>query len=139
MYQDIAYGQRVGNHKDYGLYWVKSQGYETVVEFYLDSAGPTATGAHTIIPSGYPANTIDKNIQNALKNTVGVIRGVTECDDLLNCNVVNDIGIDYRLVELGFITTSKDMNYIINNLKSFTKKSLARLKVKRLVVLAHVK
>ena len=45
MYQDIAYGQRVGNHKDYGLYWVKSQGYETVVEFYLDSAGPTATGA----------------------------------------------------------------------------------------------
>ena len=40
MYQDTAYGQRVGNHKDYGLYWVKSQGYDTVVEFHLDSAGP---------------------------------------------------------------------------------------------------
>ena len=37
MYQDTAYGQRVGNHKDYGLYWVKSQGYDTVVEFHLDS------------------------------------------------------------------------------------------------------
>ena len=102
----------MGNHKDYGLYWVKSQGYDTVVEFHLDSAGASATGGHTIIPAGYPANIIDKNIQTALKESVGVIRGITQRNDLLNCNVANDIGIDYRLVELGFITSSKDMNYI---------------------------
>ena len=43
MYQDTAYGQRVGNHKDYGLYWVKSQGYDdTVVEFHLQDLKPQA-------------------------------------------------------------------------------------------------
>lgn len=122
MYQDTSYGVRMGNKKDYGLYWVKSKKYDTVVEFHLDSASPSATGGHVIIPAGYPANSIDKGIQEALKSTVGVIRGVTERDDLLNCNVANEIGIDYRLVELGFITSSKDMNYIKKNLQSFTKR-----------------
>lgn len=121
MYQDTAYGVRVGNHRDYGLYWVKSQGYDTVIEFHLDSAGPKATGGHTIIPAGYPANITDKNIQAALKQSVGTIRGITQRNDLLNCNVANDIGIDYRLVELGFITSYKDMKYINENIKPFTK------------------
>ncbi|MDA3754947.1 N-acetylmuramoyl-L-alanine amidase, partial [Staphylococcus aureus] len=39
MYQDTAYGVNVGNKKDYGLYWVKSQGYDIVLEIHLDAAG----------------------------------------------------------------------------------------------------
>lgn len=121
MYQDTAYGISVGDTKKYGLYWVKSQGYDTVVEFHLDAAGASASGGHVIIPSRFPADTIDNNIQNALKSTVGTIRGVTPRSDLLNCNVAGDININYRLVELGFITSTKDMNYIKDNLQTFTK------------------
>ncbi|XWX29889.1 endolysin [Staphylococcus phage PG-2021_15] len=122
MYDDTAYGQRVGNTKDYGLYWVKSQGYKVVVEFHLDAASASASGGHVIIPSAYPADSIDNGIQKALKDTVGVIRGVTKRSDLLHCNVAGQININYRLVELGFITNSGDMNYIKKNLQSFTKK-----------------
>ncbi|MEB6247000.1 N-acetylmuramoyl-L-alanine amidase [Mammaliicoccus sciuri] len=121
MYQDTAYGDQVGNKKDYGLYWVKSQGYEIVVEFHLDSAAASATGGHVIIPSGLAADSIDKALQAAVKKHVGTIRGITERSDLLHCNVAKAEYINYRLVELGFITSTKDMNYIKNNLNAYTK------------------
>ncbi|MCZ6903402.1 MAG: N-acetylmuramoyl-L-alanine amidase, partial [Rickettsia endosymbiont of Ixodes persulcatus] len=35
MYQDTAYGVRVGNKRDYGLYWVNKQKYDVVVEIHL--------------------------------------------------------------------------------------------------------
>lgn len=121
MYQDTAYGQQVGNKTDYGLYWVKSQGYEIVVEFHLDSASASATGGHVIIPSGLAPDNIDKALQAAVKKHVGTIRGITERSDLLNCNVAKAEYINYRLVELGFITSTKDMNAIKNNLNAYTK------------------
>lgn len=121
MYQDTAYGDNIGNRKDYGLYWVKSQGYEIVVEFHLDAAGSSASGGHTIIPSGLKADSIDNGIQNAIKKHVGTIRGITGRNNLLNCNVAKRIGINYRLVELGFITSSKDMNTIRKNVDAYCK------------------
>ncbi|GGI38993.1 N-acetylmuramoyl-L-alanine amidase [Mammaliicoccus stepanovicii] len=121
MYQDTAYGQQQGNKKDYGLYWVKSQGYEIVVEFHLDSASASATGGHVIIPSGLAPDSIDKALQAAVKKHVGTIRGITERSDLLNCNVAKAEFINYRLVELGFITSTKDMNTIKSNLAAYTK------------------
>ncbi|QQC94364.1 N-acetylmuramoyl-L-alanine amidase [Mammaliicoccus sciuri] len=121
MYQDTAYGEQVGNKTDYGLYWVKSQGYEIVVEFHLDSAAASATGGHVIIPSGLAADSIDTALQAAVKKHVGTVRGITERSDLLHCNVAKAEYINYRLVELGFITSTKDMNYIKNNLNAYTK------------------
>ncbi|MGD6772445.1 N-acetylmuramoyl-L-alanine amidase [Staphylococcus simulans] len=121
MYQDTAFGQNKGNYKDYGLYWVQSQGYEIVVEFHLDAAGSSASGGHTIIPYGTKADSIDNNIQNAIHKHVGTIRGITGRANLLNCNVAKQIGINYRLVELGFITNNNDMNNIKNNLDAYCK------------------
>jgi N-acetylmuramoyl-L-alanine amidase len=121
MYQDTKYGQQVGNHKDYGLYWVKSQKYDVVVEFHLDSAGASASGGH-VIKNAYSADNIDKGLQQALKDTVGTIRGITTRKDLLHCNLAYDLNINYRLIELGFITNKHDMDYITKNLKSFNKK-----------------
>ncbi|MEN3967028.1 LysM peptidoglycan-binding domain-containing protein [Mammaliicoccus sciuri] len=121
MYQDTAYGEQVENKTDYGLYWVKSQGYEIVVEFHLDSAAASATGGHVIIPSGLAADSIDTALQAAVKKHVGTVRGITERSDLLHCNVAKAEYINYRLVELGFITSTKDMNYIKNNLNAYTK------------------
>lgn len=121
MYQDTAYGEQVGNKTDYGLYWVKSQGYEIVVEFHLDSGASTASGGHVIIPSGLAADNIDNGLQQSIQKFVGTIRGITQRSDLLHCNVAKAEYINYRLVELGFITSTKDMNAIKSNLNNYTK------------------
>ena len=120
LFADTAYGQRVGNYKDYGLYWVKRQKYDVVVEFHLDAAGATASGGH-VIKNVYAADAIDKALDKMLKNSVGTIRGITTRKDLLNCNVAYSQNINYRLIELGFITSKKDMDYIKKNLNSFNK------------------
>ena len=123
LYQDTLYGQRVGNYSDYGLYWVKKNVKpDVIVEFHLDAASPQASGGHVIINNQYPADNIDKAISSALDKTVGKIRGVTARNDLLNANVAGKLNLNYRLVELGFITSKKDMNYINDHLDSFTKR-----------------
>ncbi|MBO3062704.1 N-acetylmuramoyl-L-alanine amidase [Mammaliicoccus fleurettii] len=121
MYQDTAYGYNRGDTKNYGLYWVKNKlKPDAVIEFHLDWSGSNASGGH-VIKSAYAADGIDKGIQKALQDTVGTIRGITTRNDLLNVNVSYNQNINYRLVELGFITSKKDMDYIKKNLQSFTK------------------
>lgn len=121
MYQDTAYGYNRGDTKNYGLYWVKNKlKPDAVIEFHLDAAGASASGGH-VIKNAYSADNIDKGIQKALEDTVGTIRGITTRNDLLNVNVAYNQNINYRLVELGFITSKKDMDYIKKNLQSFTK------------------
>lgn len=120
MYQDTAYGYNRGDTKNYGLYWVKDKlKPDAVIEFHLDAAGASASGGH-VIKNAYTADSIDKGIQKALEDTVGTIRGITTRNDLLNVNVAYNQNINYRLVELGFITSKKDMDYIKKNLQSFT-------------------
>lgn len=122
MYQDTAYGYNRGDTKNYGLYWVKNKlKPNAVIEFHLDSAGASASGGH-VIKNAYSADNIDKGIQKALEDTVGTIRGITTRNDLLNVNVAYNQNINYRLVELGFITSKKDMDYIKKNLQAFTKR-----------------
>lgn len=121
MYQDTAYGERLGDTKNYGMYWVKQQKYDVVVELHLDAAGSSATGGHVIISNQWPADKIDKDINNCLKATVGTIRGIDPRNDLLNANVSGRLNINYRLVEMGFITNKKDMNYLKKNYDKFSK------------------
>lgn len=121
MYQDTAYGVRVGNKKDYGMYWVNSQKYDVVAEFHLDSAGASATGGHVIVSSKFKADNIDKNIQEVIKNNLGQIRGITPRNDLLNANVSAEKNMNYRLTELGFITSKKDMDWIKKNSEKYSK------------------
>lgn len=121
MYQDTAYGYNRGDTKNYGLYWVKNKlKPNAVIEFHLDWSSGNASGGH-VIKNAYAADSIDKGIQKALEETVGTIRGITTRNDLLNVNVAYNQNINYRLVELGFITSKKDMDYIKKNLQSFTK------------------
>ena len=123
LYQDTLYGQRVGNYSDYGLYWVKKNVKpDVIVEFHLDAASPQASGGHVIVSDRYPADDIDKALSSALGKTVGKIRGVTHRNDLLNANVTGQLNLNYRLIELGFITSKKDMDYITKNINSFTKR-----------------
>lgn len=121
LYADTAYGERVGNQKDYGMYWVKQQKYDIVVELHLDAASPSASGGHVIISNYYKADNIDKNIDKVLKDTVGTIRGIDPRGDLLNANVSGKLNMNYRLVELGFITNKGDMDYLKKNYDDFSR------------------
>lgn len=109
-----------GSNKN-GLYWAKGEGFDEVIEFHLDAASPSASGGHTIVWHEFKPDSVDVGLQNALAKTVGVIRGISLRNDLGNARVAAQLGVSYRLVELGFITSSKDMNYIKNNLQAFTK------------------
>lgn len=121
LYTDTAYGERIGDNKNYGMYWVHNQKYDVVVELHLDAASASATGGHVIISNHWPADKIDKDINNCLKTTVGTIRGIDPRNDLLNANVAGRLGTNYRLVEMGFITNKKDMNYLKKNYDKFSK------------------
>lgn len=121
LYTDTAYGERIGDNKNYGMYWVHNQKYDVVVELHLDAASASATGGHVIISNHWPADKIDKDINNCLKATVGTIRGIDPRNDLLNANVAGRLGTNYRLVEMGFITNKKDMNYLKKNYDKFSK------------------
>lgn len=121
LYTDTAYGERIGDNKNYGMYWVHKQKYDVVVELHLDAASASATGGHVIISNQWPADKIDKDINNCLKATVGTIRGIDSRNDLLNANVAGRLGTNYRLVEMGFITNKKDMNYLKKNYDKFSK------------------
>ena len=121
LYTDTAYGERIGDNKNYGMYWVHTQKYDVVVELHLDAASASATGGHVIISNHWPADKIDKDINNCLKATVGTIRGIDPRNDLLNANVAGRLGTNYRLVEMGFITNKKDMNYLKKNYDKFSK------------------
>lgn len=121
LYQDTAYGYNIGDTSKYGMYWVAKQKYDIVVEFHLDSASPSASGGHVIIGAGLKADNVDKDIQKAIVKHVGQIRGVTARDNLLNVNIAKLKGVNYRLVELGFISSKKDMDKIKKNLQPYTK------------------
>ena len=47
---------------------------------------------------------------------------MTPRNDLLNANIIGQLNLNYRLIELGFITSKKDMNLITKNINSFTKR-----------------
>ena len=121
LYTDTAYGERIGDNKNYGMYWVHNQKYDVVVELHLDAASASATGGHVIISNHWPADKIDKDINNCLKTNVSTIRGIDPRNDLLNANVAGRLGTNYRLVEMGFITNKKDMNYLKKNYDKFSK------------------
>lgn len=121
LYTDTAYGERIGDNKNYGMYWVHNQKYDVLVELHLDAASASATGGHVIISNQWPADKIDKDINNCLKTTVGTIRDIDPRNDLLNANVAGRLGTNYRLVEMGFITNKKDMNYLKKNYDKFSK------------------
>lgn len=121
LFQDTRYGVAVKDNKNYGLYWVKKQKYDVIIEFHLDAASPQATGGHVIIGTNLDADTIDIGIQQALRKSVGLIREIDRRDNLLNVVTAKKLNLNYRLVELGFITSKKDMDYIKKNIQVFTK------------------
>lgn len=105
-----------------GLHWAKKEGFDTATEFHLDAFNGQARGGHVIIASGLVADSIDKGIAQALEKYVGVrYGGLNHRNNLYQVNTARNIGLNFRLVELGFIDNKADMDAINKNVDTLCK------------------
>lgn len=130
MYQQTQRG--------WGAYSV-SKNIGSVTELHLDAAGPTATGGHVIINSKYKPDNNDLAIANVIKNYIGLWGSSkpTGCygrNNLLNLNVFADRGINYRLAELGFISSKRDTDILKRNYDPIAKELVEAITGEKLSV-----
>lgn len=99
-----------------------------VVEMHFDSFhDPKASGGHIIVHDDFKADELDLKLRDVIAKHIGVRyshkgdKGVSGRDDLYNPNKAKHHGINYRLVELGFGTSRKDSDRMINNIEAIAK------------------
>lgn len=81
-----------------------------VIELHMDSAGAGARGAHVIIKQGFKPDAVDNALADRLCAILpGRSNRIVGRSDLANPNRAAKRGINYRLVECGFITSSTDL------------------------------
>lgn len=81
-----------------------------VIELHMDSAGAGARGAHVIIKAGFKPDAVDSALAEKLCAILpGRSQKIVGRSDLANPNRAARRGINYRLVEVGFITSSTDL------------------------------
>lgn len=93
----------------------------TVIMFHLDA--PSGHGGHVIIHKKHPSAR-DKRLAAVIKKYVGLNRaynGYSYRTNLRNCNVLRKRGIDYSLVESGFITNRTDVKHLKKNMAKIAK------------------
>ena len=81
-----------------------------VIELHMDSAGAGARGAHVIVKAGFKPDAVDNALAEKLCAILpGRSQRIVGRSDLANPNRAARRGINYRLVEVGFITSSTDL------------------------------
>ena len=84
---------------------------DCLLECHMDAASPSARGGHVIIYSGFAPDEYDKALANLMADMfAGRSQTIVKRDDLANPNRAAKRGINYRLVEFGFITNKDDVN-----------------------------
>lgn len=94
-----------------------------VLELHLDAASAAATGGHVIIHGDYQPDDQDKRLADLIKRIFGC-RGGKCFDgrrDLQNPNIARARGINYRLIELCFVTNPNDVAKLKANLDRVAK------------------
>lgn len=97
-----------------------------VIELHMDSAAAGARGGHVIIKAGFNADSID----NALAKFIGEFfpgrsKTIVGRSDLANPNRAAAKGVNYRLVECGFISDSGDAQKFDTQIDALAKGILA--------------
>lgn len=89
----------------------------SVVELHLDSASSSVKGGHVIIHKAYNPDALDVRFMELIKRHFGLSRvgGFDKRDNLYNLNVAKARGMNYRLLELGFISNKVNMNHFKKN------------------------
>ena len=81
-----------------------------LVELHMDSGPSTAKGGHVIIKAGYSPDEADNNLAAAMRRIFpGRSNSIVGRSDLANPNRAARRGINYRLVENGFISNAGDV------------------------------
>lgn len=80
-----------------------------VIELHMDSAVPAARGGHVIIKAGFNPDGIDNALASFLGSFMpGRSNLIVGRSDLANPNRAAAMGVNYRLVECGFISNDGD-------------------------------
>lgn len=98
-------------YADKGIRSLSIPSGDALVELHMDSAGPGARGAHVIIAGGVGGpDRYDRALADRLCAIFpGRANRIVERTDLANPNRAKARGINYRLVENGFITDAGDV------------------------------
>lgn len=117
--QNMFADRSVGNYKGY-----------IVTEIHLDA--PSGTGGHVIISSQYDPDDTDKRLAAFIAKhfgTVGYVGadGINQRSDLYNLNVCANAGINYRLIELFFLSNDVDRNHYLNDIDAIAKDMIEAL------------
>lgn len=98
--------------------WYADKGFDTVqipkgdavAELHMDSAAASARGGHVIYRAGFAPDAYDRALAEGVsKMFPGRSKSLVGRADLRNCNVCSRRGINYRLVENGFISNASDV------------------------------
>lgn len=88
-----------------------------VIELHMDSATASARGGHVIIKQGFAADAYDNALANYIRSVFpGRSSNPNGRNDLQNVNLCAKRGINYRLLEVCFITSKADMDYFNANI-----------------------
>ena len=99
--------------------WYADRGFDTVsipkgdavVELHMDSGAAGARGGHVIYKAGFAPDAYDRALADAISGIFpGRAQTLVGRTDLRNCNVCASRGINYRLVENGFISDAGDVS-----------------------------
>ena len=116
FYEGSVYGDRN---------MAKQTGYDTVTEIHMD--GPRGNGGHVIIFRGYEPDAIDLRLRDLIEKHWGIVgylqktKGISYRGDLYNPNEAARAGINYRLLELFFMSNYAHHKHYVENLDSIAK------------------
>ena len=97
-------------YADGGLNSISIPSGHGVVELHMDSGPSSAKGGHVIIKQGYSADEHDEKPASSMKRPFpGRASTIVGRSDLANVNRAAKRGINYRLVENGFISNAGDV------------------------------
>lgn len=110
---------------DMSVNWYKTNGIgkglcpkgAMVVELHMDSASPSARGGHVIIKKGFNPDAFDKDLASFIGSFMpGRASTIVGRSDLANPNRAASAGVNYRLLECGFITNDSDRAKFMNQM-----------------------
>lgn len=112
-------------YRDGGLNSLRTD--KPVVELHMDASGvPGAHGAHVIIKQGFEADEYDKALADRLSAMMpGRAEKIVHHSELANVNRAARRGINYRLVENGFIDSDVDLAYFNGHIDEIARAYLA--------------
>ena len=97
-------------YADHGFDSVSIPKGDAVVELHMDSGAAGARGGHVIYKAGFAPDAYDRALADAISGIFpGRAQTLVGRTDLRNCNVCASRGINYRLVEHGFISDAGDV------------------------------